>query len=275
MRFERFKNIVQYNIEHQSVMKEKVEDFREKVGITQERNLPNLLLFSRPMLDKEHYVVMEMPFCDKEIGAISFRKKNGGYILLNSSLPRINVNFALAHELYHVLYQNRTYGRKVEQYISEQYGDYEEEHEANLFAGMLMMPSTVFRYVMARFLMEQSDNDTEITVFVKLMSYFEVPYMAVLIRCCELKLLPHSEIVERLLNVDKRMLEKEFTRLWLNEELLCPTFRNEYGKFRNLVVEKGIENVKCGLMSEHTTKKIIKKMDSMYHIIRGDGYAED
>ena len=268
MDFERFKNIVQYNIEHQSEMKEKVQDFRETVGITQERNLPNLLLFARPMLDKENYIVLEMPFCDEEIGAISCRKRKGGYILLNSSLPRTNVNFALAHELYHVLYQKKVYGRKVEQYISDQYSDYEEEHEANLFAGMLMMPSLAFQYVMTRFLMEQTEEDTEITLFAKLMSYFEVPYMAVLIRCYELKLLSDNNVLERLLNVDKRMLEEEFARLWLNEELLRPTFRNEYGKFRNLVVEKGIDNVKRGLMSEQTTNKIVKKMDSIYQTIR-------
>ncbi len=35
MNLERFKNIVQYNIEHQSDVQEKVRDFREKVGITQ------------------------------------------------------------------------------------------------------------------------------------------------------------------------------------------------------------------------------------------------
>lgn len=268
MDFERFKNIVQYNIEHQSEMKEKVKDFRETVGITQERNLPNLLLFARPMLDKENYIVLEMPFCDEEIGAISCRKRKGGYILLNSSLPRTNVNFALAHELYHVLYQKKTYGRKVEQYISDQYSDYEEEHEANLFAGMLMMPSLAFQYVMTRFLMEQTVEDTEITLFAKLMSYFEVPYMAVLIRCYELKLLSDNKVLERLLNVDKRMLEEEFARLWLNDEVLRPTFRNEYGKFRNLVVEKGIDNVKRGLMSEQTTNKIVKKMDSIYQTIR-------
>ena len=268
MDFERFKNIVQYNIEHQLEMKEKVQDFRETVGITQERNLPNLLLFARPMLDKENYIVLEMPFCDEEIGAISCRKRKGGYILLNSSLPRTNVNFALAHELYHVLYQKKVYGRKVEQYISDQYSDYEEEHEANLFAGMLMMPSLAFQYVMTRFLMEQTVEDTEITLFAKLMSYFEVPYMAVLIRCYELKLLSDNNVLERLLNVDKRMLEEEFARLWLNEELLRPTFRNEYEKFRNLVVEKGIDNVKRGLMSEQATNKIVKKMDSIYQTIR-------
>ena len=44
--------------------------------------------------------------------------------------------------------------------------------------------------------------------------------------------------------------------------------KNLYGKFRNLVVEKGIDNVKRGLMSEQTTNKIVKKMDSIYQTIR-------
>ena len=272
MNFERFKNIVQYNIEHQSQMEEKVRDFREKIGITQERNMPNLLLFARPMLDKERYIVLEMPFSDTEIGAVSCKKRNGGYIILNSSLPRMNVNFALAHELYHVLYQKKIYGRKVEQYLNDEYSDYEEEHEANLFAGMLMMPSIVFQYMMARFSMEQTAKDTEVTPFVKLMSYFEVPYMAVLIRCYELQLLNDGEILKHLLQVDKEMIEREFARLWLNEELLHPTFRDEYGKFRELVKVAGKANVEKSLMNEQTTKKILKNMDLLYQAIRGDAH---
>lgn len=272
MNFECFKNIVQYNIEHQSQMEEKVRDFREKMGITQERNMPNLLLFARPMLDKEKYIVLEMPFSDTEIGAVSCKKRNGGYVVLNSSLPRMNVNFALAHELYHVLYQKKIYGRKVEQYLSDEYSDYEEEHEANLFAGMLMMPSVVFQYMMARFSMEQTAKDTEVTLFVKLMSYFEVPYMAVLIRCYELQLLTDGEILKRLLAIDKEMVKKEFARLWLNEELLQPAFRDEYGKFRELVKTAGKANVEKGLMNEQTTKKILKNMDLLYQTIRGNIY---
>ena len=73
MDFERFKNIVQYNIEHQSEMKEKVQDFRETVGITQERNLPNLLLFARPMMDqlpsihfKTEIYRIEFPWSEQE-----------------------------------------------------------------------------------------------------------------------------------------------------------------------------------------------------------------
>lgn len=272
MNFERFKNIVQYNMEHQSQMEEKVRDFREKIGITQERNMPNLLLFAKPMLDREKYIVLEMPFSDTEIGAVSYKKRNGGYIILNSSLPRMSVNFALSHELYHVLYQKKIYGRKVEQYMNDGYSDYEEEHEANLFAGMLMMPSVVFQYMMARFSMEQTDKDTEVTLFVKLMSYFEVPYMAVLIRCYELQLLTDGEILKRLLAIDKEMLKKEFARLWLNEELLQPTFRDEYGKFRDLVKTAGEDNIEKGLMNEQTTKKILKNMDLLYQAIRGNIY---
>lgn len=272
MDFERFKNIVQYNMEHQSQMEEKVRDFREKIGITQERNMPNLLLFARPMLDKEKYLVFEMPFSDTEIGAVSCKKKIGGYVILNSSLPKMNVNFALAHELYHVLYQKKIYGRKVEQYLSEEYSDYEEEHEANLFAGMLMMPSLVFQYMTARFSMEQTAEDTEITIFVKLMSYFEVPYMAVLIRCYELQLLHDGEVLKHLLTVDKGTIEREFARLWLNEELLHPTFRDEYGKFREMVKKAGIANVEKGLMNEQATKRILKNMDLLYQSIRRDAH---
>ncbi|MBQ8804593.1 MAG: ImmA/IrrE family metallo-endopeptidase [Tyzzerella sp.] len=270
MTIERFRNIVKYNIDHQSWMEERARQFREKLGIIQERNLSNLLLLSKSALDKENYRVFEMPFSDTEIGAVSYKKVNGGYIILNSSLAKVNMNFALAHEFYHIFYQKKAHGRRMELYMSEKYGDYEEEHEANLFAGILMMPKFVFQYMIARFSMEQTPEDTELTLLAKLMSYFEVPYMAVLIRCYELNLLQDREILEQLLNVDKERIQEEFSRLWLKEQMLRPSYNDEFPRFKELVSRIGKRNIEEGLMTRQAVKKVLSNMDEVYQIIKGD-----
>lgn len=274
MTIERFRNIVKYNIDHQSWMEERARQFREKLGIIQERNLSNLLLLSKSALDKENYRVFEMPFSDTEIGAVSYKKVNGGYIILNSSLAKVNMNFALAHEFYHIFYQKKAYGRRMELYMSEKYGDYEEEHEANLFAGILMMPKFVFQYMIARFSMEQTPEDTELTLLAKLMSYFEVPYMAVLIRCYELNLLQDREILEQLLNVDKERIQEEFSRLWLKEQMLRPSYNDEFPRFKELVSRIGKRNIEEGLMTRQAVKKVLSNMDEVYQIIKGDLYDD-
>lgn len=274
MTFERFKRIVEYNVTHQKEIEEKTRDFRGKLGVMQEHHLKNLLMFVRPMLEKEKYIFLEIPFADQEIGAVSYKRETGGYVFLNSSLPRMNVNFALAHELYHIWYQKKNYGRKIELYMSEAYGDYEEEQEANLFAGILMMPATVFQYMLARFAMEQTKEDSELTIFVKLMSYFEVPYMAVLIRCYELHLLPEGKVLQYLLEITKEDIKKEFSRLWLDEAMLCPTLKEEYGKFRELLETVGRRNVENELMDEQNVGCILKHMDSVYKAVRRKNYDE-
>lgn len=57
---------------------------------------------------------MEIPFADKEIGALCYKGDALGYIVLNTSLPKVNVNFAICHELYHVFYQESEISSKAE-----------------------------------------------------------------------------------------------------------------------------------------------------------------
>ncbi len=48
-----------------------------------------------------------MPFNDKEIGALSYKGDGLGYVVINTSLPRVNSNFAIAHEIYHVFFSEK------------------------------------------------------------------------------------------------------------------------------------------------------------------------
>ena len=205
-----------------------VRKFYSQMNMDYERELPDLMLMVRPLLNKKNYLVIEMPFKDKEIGALCYKSDFFGYTFLNSALPKVNVNFALGHEIYHIFYQQESFKKKIELYMNEHYFRYDEELSANLFAGILLMPDPSFQLVFRKFQNEKDGRDTEVTLIAKLMSVFEVPYMAVVIRCYELGLLPDGDLLEQLLKVDNIEIEKEFSRLWLNDEILKPTKRDDY-----------------------------------------------
>ena len=76
-----------------------------------------------------------------------------------------------------------------------------------MFAGMLLMPETSFRFMYNKFKEETEGNEKDTVIL--LMNYYQAPYMAVLIRCYELGLpdsnWPH---LQQILNPDCRNICK-------------------------------------------------------------------
>ena len=153
--------------------------------------------------------------------------------------------------------------------MNEHYFEYEEEMNANLFASILLMPAPNFTDMFNKFKHEQNEEDSDITVFCKLMSYFEVPYMAVLIRAYELQLLPDGMILESLLKTDEERVKQEFLRLWLNDTILYPAKRNDYVKFENLIKKVGEDYIKEEILDKDTVDKALNNINSIYREIRG------
>lgn len=269
MRFERFQNIIEYNRKNQKNIAERVREFYVQMNMDYERDLLNLMLIVRPLFSRKNYLVLELPFKDREIGAVCYKGDSFGYTFLNSALPKVNVNFALGHEIYHVFYQNEPFTQQVELYMNEHYFEHEEELSANLFSGMLLMPTPVFREMFHKFHSEQENEDSEITLIAKLMSYFKVPYMAVVIRCYELELLPEGETLKRLLSVEHDDVEKEFSRVWLDEEILYPTNKDDYPRLEQLVKEIGVQYQNEQILNENVVSKILNNMNKIYNEIRG------
>lgn len=218
-----------------------VRDFYYKMGMNYEKELLNIMMIIRPVFSKRNYIVLEMPFKDNEIGAVCYKGDGCGYMILNSAVAKVNENFALAHEIFHVVYQEKMPGKKIELYMNEHYLEYEEEMNANLFASILLMPAPGFIEMFNKFKLEQNEDDSDITIFCKLMSYFEVPYMAVLIRAYELQLLSDGIVLESLLKADAASVKQEFSRLWLNDMILYPARRNDYGRMHRHQIRR--ENV--------------------------------
>ena len=190
-----------------------------------------------------------------------------GYIVLNTSVPKVNVNFAICHELYHVFYQEGEFSSKVE-FANERYYEHEEEYAANLFASMLLMPEASFRFMYSKF-QKESDSDMKDTI-LRLMNYYQAPYMSVLIRCYELGLPGTERISEELMNMDQDSIRMRFVELWLDDSILNATRKDDYLHLEVLVKHFGQEYIQDSYLNERTFQKVIQNMRVLYSKIKGE-----
>ena len=144
MNVERLRKIISYSESDREEIDSKVKRFCSFAGIEYDSDLLNILQIVRSSFQKKGYLVFEIPFADDEIGALCYRGDGLGYVVLNTSLPKVNVNFAIAHEIYHVFFGSEEFVSKVE-FVDDHYYEHEGEYAANLFAGMLLMPEVSFR----------------------------------------------------------------------------------------------------------------------------------
>lgn len=265
----RFKRIIEYSSLHKEQMQEKVKEFYTYAGMDTDKEVMNIMQIARPLFTKRGYIVIELPIADDEIGALCCKGNALGYTLLNTSLPKVNMNFALCHELYHIFYQKKEITRKVE-LLNEDYYEYEEEFAANMFAGMLLMPEHSFKFMYRKFQNEMKTEDSELSILVKLMNYYEVPYMATLIRSYELQLLDSGEVLKRLMEVDSQHVKHEFMRLWLDESILNPTLKDDYAKFEYMIQVVGKEYQAEGYVNERTVNEVLHNLRALYKKIKGE-----
>lgn len=270
MNINRFKDIIEYSDAHSKEMEVKVRDLYSYLGMDNDKEVLNLMQLVRPLFKDKGYLLIEMPFSDKEIGALCYKGDSLGYSFLNTSLPKVNVNFALCHEIYHLFYQETQFRTKIELYINEYYYQHKEEFSANLFAALLLMPDQSYRLMYRKFQSESRDGDKDYTILVKLMNYFQVPYMASLIRCYQLRLLESGSMLETLIKADSKMIREEFTRLWLDESILDATKKDDYKRLEAMVMAAGERYMEEEYLNDRTLKKVIKNMRHLYIKIKGD-----
>lgn len=140
MNIDRLRKIIEYSEKNRTQMDSKVAKFYSFTGISEDKDMLNILQIVRPALRQRGYIVLEIPFADEEIGALCYHGDALGYILINTSLSRVNANFAICHEIYHAFYPQNEFKAKAE--FADDYFEHEEEYEANIFAGML---ATVYK----------------------------------------------------------------------------------------------------------------------------------
>lgn len=267
MNVERLRKIIAYSDKNREEIYSMVKRFCSFAGVEYDSDLLNILQIVRSSFQKKGYFIFEMPFADDEIGALCYRGDGLGYVVVNTSLPRVNVNFAIAHEIYHVFFGEREFVSKVE-FADDHYYEHEEEYAANLFAGMLLMPEISFRRMYSKFKDESCGNEAD--TIIQLMSYYQVPYMAVLIRCLELELIAGNALPEQLFNFDRVQIRQKLADLWLDESIMDASNRDDYSHIEIVVERLGRKYIGDEYINERTLKKVLHNMRELYTKIKGE-----
>lgn len=261
----RFRKIIEYSDYNRDLIESKINRFYSFIGLSSDKQLLNIMQIARDAFNKKGYLVLEIPFADDEIGALCYKDDGLGYVVLNTSLPKVNVNFAICHELYHAFYGDNYPKTRVE-FSNNHYHEDDNEFAANLFAGMILMPEDSFRLMYAKFNKESSGN--EIYTLFRLMNYYQVPYMAALIRCHELQLSKNDGVSEEILNIDSDKIREGFKELWLDDNILNATKKDDYSHLEIVVERLGNEYIKDEYINERTLEKILKNMRTIYESIK-------
>lgn len=269
MDFTKFQRIILNNKRNRELVDEKLKVFYKEANMDNEEDLLDIMQIARALINKNGYLLAEIPLKDNEIGAICYNGDGSKYVLLNSALPRVNVNFSLCHEIYHILYQDYCLKESAELYMADNYYEHEEEMAANCFAASLMMPEKKFINMFNKFKFESEGERSKLQLIVKLMNYFKAPYMAVLVRCYELELFKDGDNLKKLLDINNDDIIDEFNTLWLNEELLKASKNDDFDKLYELVDKKGGYLVSRELMRDTELEKIKSKIKKIYQDIRG------
>ena len=267
MNIERLRKIIEYSDANTDDIDSKVKNFYSFSGMSSDKEVLNIMQIIRPSFKKKGYLIIEIPFADEELGAFCYKGDALGYIVLNTSLPKVNINFAICHELYHVFYHKSNFRTKVE-FANNHYYEHEEEFAANLFAGILLMPEAGFRFMYTKFKEESAGNEKD--TIIRLMNYYQAPYMAVLIRCYELGLPDADSISEELLNVDRDCVRERFIDLWLDDTILDATKKDDYIHLEAVVARFGNECIHDSYINERTLKKVLQNMKIRYSKIKGE-----
>lgn len=266
MNVERLRKIIAYSRQNHEEIASKVKRFCSFAEIDDDSSILNILQIVRSSFRRKGFLLLELPIADDEIGALCYKGDGFGYVVMNSSLPKVNANFALGHEIYHVFFQESGFVPRIE-FSDDHYYEHEEEYAANLFAGMLLMPELSFRRMYAKFKTESDGAETD--TLLRLMSYYELPYMAVLIRCLELELMSGTIAIEQIGHANRAWIRQRLTELWLDPSIMDASMKDDYLHLESLVERIGYECIEDEYLSERCLREALHNMRDIYEKIRG------
>lgn len=105
MNKEKLYKILEFNKTHSKQIAYAKNIFYDFVGTQSSMIIRDMQTFAQMIFDNKEYKFMRIPMKSKEIGAFQLRLNNFNYLVLNTAKSLANNNFAIAHELYHVLIQ--------------------------------------------------------------------------------------------------------------------------------------------------------------------------
>ncbi len=241
--------------------------------------IPNFSKYGIELLKNKKYGFFEFPLKDNKIGALFYTNGDAQYIVLNTSRSIANNNFALAHEIYHVMNGNYKGMTVAELYVNGYSEDF-NEMMANSFAGCVLMPETDFKSTYSAIIGSEEicikdEFKLHFNTILRLMDYYATTYMSVLIRIYELNLIKEKKqhMLERLLTEnDETSLIRHMEQLYLNTHILKPSRNNNLQRMMAYADILSRKNVQEGFYTEEERMDLTKLLLGSYHkIVQEEG----
>ena len=102
------------------------------------------------------------------------------------------------------------------------------------------------------------------------MNYYQVPYMAALIRCYELELTQKWTQTQQLIALDKETIREKLESLWLDSTILDASNKDDYNALEKWVQLVGAQFQQDGYLNERTLYQAVLNMRSLYKEIKGE-----
>lgn len=258
----KLKTILEFNEKNKEIIESKVYTFRVDNGLLEGIIGLNFELFAKGIFESKNTNLYYLPVDNSEAGAfyipLSSKTK---YVFINTKKSTLENMFAIAHEIYHVVFGSSS-ERKCE-IITTKYEDSDNEKIANAFAGNLLMPNAVFKREYEKTAEKYEEPKDKI---LYLMNYFNSTYMSVVIRCLELFRDEYNdEDIESLLKFnDPSLIRDRFVSLGLDSNILEPSKRNDS---RRIITH--IKNLSTQIISRQlVSQEILEyKLNEIYDAI--------
>lgn len=278
---EKLYKILEFNKSHSKEISTAKNIFYDSIGRQNPVVISDMQTLAQLIFDNRGYKFLRIPMKSKEIGAFQLRFNNSNYLVLNTSKSLANNNFAIAHELYHVLVQNNSTGNTADLYLNN-YDEIEEEQMANAFAGAVIMPTEDVKSVVGLLEKKRVPIEEEqkhpyihelITVFA-LMSYYQTTYMSVVIRCYELDIFDTGDslLMDILLQNNSEEKQKELFRNMPMRKgdvsIMEPTGEDDFEKLFDEAKKIGEKNVERGLITLEDLEYRLEGLRNAYLYVR-------
>ncbi len=262
MEFNRFKEIIKRNRDFEEHIDIVLEEFHQIINWTG-GDIPKMI---KEIGDKLDTLIVQIPMKDPEFGACYFATSYSKYLLLNSNQARNKMYFSFCHDIYHILNGTPDYiNEKREVHLNQSYFENDNESKASFFAANLLMPKNQFKQLYGLYSFE---NNSIEEIAAKLMTFFEAPYVSVLIRMYELDLLKDLSGIVELLKYDNITIEKTMEELWLDKDCLLASRKDEAKYLFKSLENEGSRLVEKGLLSDYDFQRMMKNIKSLYLSIR-------
>lgn len=276
MQTDKFKKIIFHNDKYKAQIIQDCFMFYHNIGIQPFSVLPDIQSASEIILLDKGYKLIHIPMKSEEIGAVMLRLDGCNYVVLNTSRNVAYNNFAVAHELYHILIQKDN--TKSFDILTDEYTDDPNEMMANAFAGNIMMPDDNFTFVYdsviksLRNLYHEKSSDffDEYFTVIMLMNYFKTTYMSVVVRCFETGKFDNrnDELISNLiLNNNKNALAglcSTYASYMGINTISEISYKDDFNIFLEDAQRKGRDNIQKGLLSKKDLEYRLEGMKKAY-----------